>query len=280
MMKRFLLPLTVLMAAHVSAAEEPAVFSGLLEKDIPVRAQIGVVVPPAEIDKYVALVERAASTNKEWFREQSAKAKPGAPLPFHENLGLTKEQYDEYLKLWAKREFKPQQEVILVLRQSAGQTWSVTCMGGGEAAPGAVISTLRFSQKDNSFHSPNGILKPIEDIKADGDSILGAWSGKEWKFEEETTLARTKENVAFGRFADNKYGLIVYRVQEISTEGSRLLDKSLVIRFPLGKAGQVSATPGAAPAAAAAKPGVVAPAKPAPAKPAAAKPAPAPVKKK
>lgn len=263
MMKRLLLPLTVLMAAHASAAQEPAVFSGLLEKDIPVRGQIGVVVPPPEIDKYVSIVEKAARANPEWFREQSAKTKPGAPLPFHENLGLTKEQYDDYLKLWGKREFKPQMEVILVLRQSSSDAWTIACMGGGEQAPGAVISTLRYSAKDNVFHSPNGTLKPIEDIVADGESILGAWSGKEWKFEEESALARTKENIALGQFADKKFGLVVYRVQEISTEGSRLLDKSLVIRFPLGKVGQISTQAPGAPTA------------PAPAKPASAKPAPA-----
>ena len=36
----------------------------------------------------------------------------------------------------------------------------------------------------------------------------------------------------------DKFGLVVYRAQELSTEGTRLLDKSLVVRFPLGKAGE------------------------------------------
>ena len=101
------------------------------------------------------------------------------------------------------------------------------------------------------FRSPNGDLKRIEDIKADSASILGEWTGSEWKFEEETSLGKTKENVAFGRFADGKYGLIVYRVQEMSTEGTRLLDKSLVVRFPLGKQAAAKPVPAAAPAKAA-----------------------------
>ena len=81
----------------------------------------------------------------------------------------------------------------------------------------------------------------VNPIKADSSSILGAWSGLEWKFEEETGLGKTKENFALGRFSDNKYGIIVYRAQELSTEGTKLLDKSLVVRFPLGKAGQAKA---------------------------------------
>jgi hypothetical protein len=39
----------------------------------------------------------------------------------------------------------------------------------------------------------------------------------------------------------------VYRVQELSTTGTRLLDKSLVIRFPLGKVVQAKDTKAAQP---------------------------------
>ena len=247
------------MVAQVSAAETPAVFAGLFEKDVPIRAQIGVVMPPPEIDKYVAKVEEGARKNSEWFREASAKAKAGAPLPYDERLGLTKEEYDQYLALWAKREFTPKEEVALVLRQSSGDQWSIAATGTA-----GTISTLRYNSKDDLFRSPNGDLKRIEDINADASSILGAWTGHEWRFEEENTLAKIKENIAVGQFADKKFGLLVYRVQEISSEGTRLLDKSLVIRFPLGKG---AAAPPAAPTK-------LAPVKPAPS-PAPAKPAPA-----
>jgi hypothetical protein len=223
--------------ACLRAAENPKVFLGLLEPNIPVRAQIGVVLPPPEIDKYVAKVEAAARKDPKWFREFSTSATPGAPLPFDERLGLTKEEYDEYLKLWEKREFKGVEEVMLLLRKSAGETWSISSTGGA-----GTLTTLRYSAKDDLFRSPNGELKRIKDIEAESTSILGAWSGFEWKFEEDTGLGKIKENLAIGRFADKKHGLIVYRAQELSSEGTRLLDKSLVIRFVLGKAGQVKET--------------------------------------
>lgn len=244
---KFLAPLIAYsLVASLSAAEAPKIFAGLFEQDIPVKAQIGMVIPPKEIDKYIAKVEASARKDPKWFREFSGNAKPGVPLPFDEHLGLTKEEYAEYLALWNKREFKPVEEVMLLLRQSAGSTWSITATG--EASN---LSTLRYNAKDDVFRSPNGDLKRIADIKAEATSILGEWSGLEWKFEEETGLGKTKENFALGRYADNKFGLIVYRVQELSTEGTRLLDKSLVVRFPLGKAGQVKVTakPAAKPAA-------------------------------
>jgi hypothetical protein len=226
---------TLSLVASLSAAETPKIFSGYFEKDVPVKAQIGMVLPPPEIDKYVEKVQIAARKDPKWFLEFSSKAKPGVPLPYDAHLGLTQAEYDEYILLWNKRQFRPAEEVILMLRQSAGSdVWSISATGGA-----SLFSTLRYSAKDDSFRSPNGPMKRIEDIKADADGVLGEWSGSEWKFEEETSLGKTKESFALGQFADHKFGILVYRAQEQSTEGTRLLDKSVVVRFALGQVAQV-----------------------------------------
>ena len=225
--------LAISLIASVAKAEVPKVFAGLLEQDVSVRGQIGTVVPPDEINKFVAKVEAAAHKDPKWFKEYSDSAKPGVPLPYDERLGLTKEEYDQYLVLWNKREFKPSEDVMLLLRKGSGNTWSIIATGGASA-----VTTLRYAEKEDVFHSPDGDLKRIEDIKADAVSIFGEWTGREWKFEQETEYDKTKENFAIGRFADNKYGLLVYRVQSVSAAGSRLQDTNVVVRFALGKTGQ------------------------------------------
>lgn len=223
-----------LITSAIAAEEIPKIFAGLFEKGVSVKGQIGMVLPPPEIDKYVAKVEAAARKDTKWFRAFSAEAKPGVPLPYDERLGLTKEEYAAYIALWNKREFKAKEEVMLLLRQSSGGTWSLTSTGGA-----STLSTLRYASKEGVFHSPNGELKRIDDIKADSTSVLGEWTGSEWKFEEETSLGKTKENFAIGRFTNQPFGLIVYRSQELSTVGTRLLDKSLVVRFPIKTVGSV-----------------------------------------
>ena len=241
---KFLAPLIAYsLVVGLTATEVPKIFAGLFEQNIPVKGQIGMVIPPKEIDKYIAKVEVAAKKDPKWFREFSGTAKPGTPLPYDEKLGLTKPEYDEYLVLWNKREFKPMEEVMLLLRQTSGETWTITSTGSA-----STFSTLRYSAEGDTFRSPNGVMKRIDDIKADATTILGEWTGSEWKFEEETGLGKTKENFALGRFADKKFGLIVYRAQELSTEGARLLDKSFVVRFALAKAGQAKSTAPAKPA--------------------------------
>ena len=230
------IPILLLLLTSIVSADLPKIFEGLLQEDIPVKAEIGIMVPPPEIEKYIAKVESAAQKNKEWFEEYSEESKPGVPLPFHQNLGLTREEYDDYLALWAKREFKSRENVILVLRKTFGDKWTITASGEAGA-----ISTLRYDPEKDTLRSPSGTLKRIEDINADKDSILGAWTGKEWKFEENTGLGLIKENFALGKFSDKPFGLIIYRAPETPTDGRPLLDKSLVLRFALGEAGLLKA---------------------------------------
>lgn len=231
------------LTVSLTADEVPKVFDGLMKPGVPVRAQRGMVVPPSEIDKYVAKVEAAALKDPKWIREYAAGSKPGVPLPFDERLGLTKEEYDEYIALWNKREFKPMEEVMLMLRENPPGTWKFSATGSASS-----LSTLLYMAKEDEFRSPNGVLKRIEDIKADPASILGEWTGSEWKVEGDTGFGKMKENIALGRFTDDKYGLVVYRVQDLPTEG-RPFDNTLVLRFPLvaaakeTKAAPVKVTP-------------------------------------
>jgi hypothetical protein len=65
--------------------------------------------------------------------------------------------------------------------------------------------------------------------------LLGAWTGKEWRFEADNSLTKSKENVALGTSSDGKYSFLVYRLQEVTSRGKPLFDKSLVIRFAAKK---------------------------------------------
>lgn len=255
---KFLALLPAIALTVTASAQVPKPFAGLFEKDVPVRGQIGVPMPPPAIEKYIAKVEAAVQQDPKWFKEYSATAKANEPLPYHEKIGLTKAEYDEYLKLWSQREFRQiGDDVMLLLRQKTPDTWTLTATKN--ASP---ISLLTYSVKEDVFESVNGKLVKGDDIKTEPESILGAWTGFEWKFDQETTLGKTRENIAFGRFADGKHGVVVYRFVEVSSEGTKLADKSLVVRFALGKA-----APAPAPAAGKTPPPTKAPVKtPAPKK--------------
>jgi hypothetical protein len=260
-MKATLASFFALVAPAAFAVDAPKVLADYLIPNTMIKGEVVVVVPPKELDKYIAKVEEAARKDPDWFREHAKSGKPGVPLPFDERLGLTKEEYDDYLKFWGKREFKGIEAVPIRLSEGSDGRWSIIV--GGKAVS---LSTLKFDPKVDSFKSPNGELKRIEDVAADGNSTLGAWTGHEWKFEEKSSLGTLKENFAIGKTGDKKYGLLVYRLQEVSEQGSKIADNGMVVRFPLGEAGVLK--PKAAPGQAAP------PTKPAPAPKSTPKPAP------
>ncbi|MFM2171123.1 MAG: hypothetical protein RI957_1352 [Verrucomicrobiota bacterium] len=224
--------IALIFAGTIAYAQDaPEMLTAFLKVDQPVRAEIVVVMPPPDIEKYISKVEQAAQKDPQWFTEYSKNTNPGIPLPFHEKLGITKQEYDEYLALWAKRELKPAQEISLLLRKGSDGRWNII---GSDAA--AVLSSLRYAAQDDNWKSTNGIMSRLDDINADANSILGAWTGKEWRFEEETSLSKIKENIAIGLTGDKKYHLVVYRAQELTSTGTRLLDKNIVIRIPAAAA--------------------------------------------
>ena len=226
-MKTFLL-LSFILTLFTSAEEKaPAVFADYLVPNVAVKGEVVAVVPPEAIEKYIAKVEEVRKTDPAWFEEYSKKAKPGIPLPFDEKLGLTKAEYDEYLKLWDQREMKPLPQGELIVRlEKAGEKWRIRVTGQGSD-----ITTMFYDPKADTYTTTSGTLKRIDDIKADKRSILGEWTGKEWKMEINDGFGITKENLAIGKLSDGSYGLIVYRIQEVSEKGRRLFDKSMVIRF-------------------------------------------------
>jgi hypothetical protein len=220
----------VLSLGAASGQKAPDVLGNFLKLDTMTKGEIVVVIPPLEISKYVAMVEESATKHPEWFRKYSETAKPGLPLPYHENLGMSKEDYAKYLALWDKREMQavPNGEVAIRLEHRKEGEWMVRV--SGEGSP---ISLLRYMEKTDKTRSPNGMMDRLEDINAEERSILGAWTGHEWKFQEDSVLGKIKENFAIGKLANNKTGLLIYRLQEVSSTGRLLYDKSLVIRFAL-----------------------------------------------
>jgi len=223
----FLTLFGAMLGQAFSQERAPELLTAYLPADKVVKGNIIAVLPPEEIKEYVDLVNAAAEENPEWYADFAGNAKPGVPLPFHENLGLTKEQYQKYRELWRKRIHKIIQPIELRL-EALGGSWMIRF-----AAKDVDLTLLRYNTKDDVFDGIGGKMERIKDIEADPETILGAWTGQEWKFQKENLLGRTKENFAIGKEKDGKHGLMVYRLQNINRKGEFLAYETLLIRFPI-----------------------------------------------
>ena len=89
-----------------AAGKTPELLAKFLTKDKAVPGDVGAIVPPEAINKYIIKVQDAAKADPEWHKDYAKTAKPGIPLPWHEKLGLTKEEYADYLKQWTSVNLK------------------------------------------------------------------------------------------------------------------------------------------------------------------------------
>lgn len=222
--------LGLIFSSSGRAADAPKVLGDYLEADVNTRAEAVAIIPPKEIEKYLLKVREAVEADPEWALEFRKSSSPGKPLPYDEKMGLTKEEYADYLVLWAKRDMAPlpDGEVTLKLESPKEGEWVIRATGMG-----VPVSLIRYDVKSDVMNSPNGKMTRLPDIDADEQSVMGAWTGHEWKFEEEGILGRTKENLAIGKTKEGNFGLLVYRLQEVSTEGQPVYDRRILIRFPL-----------------------------------------------
>jgi len=219
----------VLLGSVYAQNKAPKLLTAYLPADKVVKGNIIAVLPPEEIKEYVDKVKVAAENDPEWYAKYAGESKPGIPLPFHVNLGLTEKEYKEYIALWEKREHKIIQPIELRL-EALGDRWMIRF-----AAKNVDLTLLRYDAKEDVFDGIGGKMERIDDVDADPRTILRAWTGQEWKYEKKSLLGRTKENFAIGKEKDGKHGLIIYRLQNTNRQGEFLAYENLLIRFPIGE---------------------------------------------
>lgn len=214
------------MQCALMGAEVPELFKPYFEENKPVRAEIVTVTPPKEFEGFIQKLGEAAQKDPEWFKEHSKKTPAGSPIPLYDaKLGMTEDEYKNYVKLWDQRKVTQIAEVALMLEKD-DDGWKINATG-----PASNLTLLRYNPEADTFTSTNGELKRIEDIEAPAHSLFGEWKGQEWRYLNEGNLGKVKENVALGLTGDKKYGMLVYRLQEVTASGRPLLDNSMVIRF-------------------------------------------------
>lgn len=235
MIRRFLkhsfvvMAVSVVAAAQAQAEKGPKFLGDYLEVGKVAKGEIVQIDIPAEFTKFQVALAKASQKHPEWFKAAMKANDPGNPIPkYHENLGITKKEYDKYLALWEKRGLKRVEKglVALKLEKDSEGLWTINVSGFGWP-----ISLLKYDEKKDVFISTNGEMKRIEDINSPKSSVYRDWNGQEWKHFEQGGLVDMKENFAIGRSGDGRYGMLIYSLQEVSSKGTPLADDLMVIRF-------------------------------------------------
>lgn len=130
------------------------------------------VVFPERFQELTVKMQTALATNKEWMLNYiKQNAKPGEPLPYDKKLGMTKNEYEEFLTLGEKKEMKKfgSVEITTTTRADIFQIHS-----GGELSD---LEEVKINLKEMSIITPFGVITNLAPDTSEGGGVIGPFSG-------------------------------------------------------------------------------------------------------
>ena len=174
-----------------------------------------VTYPPRETELFKKM-QAAISQDRQWFSDAIKNTKPGEPLPYDPKLGLTPDEYKEFLDLGRQATLK---EVLVreinVVRNADN---SISLDGGDDLKQ---LAALKFNAAQDTISTPYGDLskpKAVDDSAKGKGGALGPYTGVIFGMEggeEGSTIdniSGRSVSVTLGKFAGPGKHFIYYNV--------------------------------------------------------------------
>ncbi|QDT76623.1 hypothetical protein GmarT_00450 [Gimesia maris] len=201
-------------ASAIESVSSPAVIDphdlivpGTLTVDV-----MGLAVPK-RAEEIGRKFKQALAKNPDWFLEHSKNKKPGEPLPHDERMGISKEEYEEFLKLSQKTTMRKMKEAPLIITQKEEDVFELD--GGTELSD---FTGIVIDLKQDQVQSPFGTLTERSIINAPESTALGAWNGVQWKgnLTEADGVTGSVAKLAMGKIKKSGRCVIYYDVRKIT----------------------------------------------------------------
>jgi hypothetical protein len=165
----------------------------------------------------------AVAKEQEWFIAHIKTTKLGEPLPYHEKLGLSAEEYEELLAEMDKQTIRPTGTIIKAELKEANQVVHLSL--DDEFAP---LNSFRINLATSELKAPvGGIGKPRWTSKSESNIAIGPWEGYIWEYREEDLATETARIVSLSilrRKTTNRWLWSVKDGEIISGEVTRNVD--------------------------------------------------------
>lgn len=154
--------------------------------------------------RLAAAMKRDPVWTQEFIRDT---AQPGKPLPYHEKMELSREEYAELLELIEHQSvIKAGTAIVKVTRLSDGSL----LLDGGKSLPELTGVEIDFAK--NEVRTPHGVASERDDGDAK-NALLGDWNGAQWKSKPSDDMASTSITVILGQLKASRRGLLVCDIQ-------------------------------------------------------------------
>jgi hypothetical protein len=166
--------------------------------------------------------QTAVQKNPEWFLEQQQKVKEtGQQLPYDEKLGLTKEEYKDFLNLSknpnSMQMTKSSSETISI-KYDKGK---VTLKGTGKLS---VLDNLTINLQDLTARIENINLSKAEavNINTADNGLRSKWKGFTWRYENSNKQPEELKTIA--DYQDLQMKLYKVTIGQLETTGKTYID--------------------------------------------------------
>ena len=195
---------------------------------------------PGELAGVQARFAQAVAKKQEWFQAYLARLnlKPGEILPYHEEMGVSRAEYEALTRAYANPPLLPQTTIEV----------QVDCREGSmrlhAKSPNDFLDRLQIDP-DGTLHGPMGLKCSPEAVKS-RRAKFGTWSGTSWFFESADAAqgsARTFE-LAIGK--TEEAGRRVLYLEHSLTEKKKPVAADRLLAW-LTRAGEQDAAPAGKP---------------------------------
>ncbi len=178
------------------------------------------LVSPLRLLELTKKFGQGVAQNLQWWISALKKAAPGEPVPYDPRLGLTRDEYDEFLALSKKVTLSKVKSTFLRISRDGDRF----TFDGGVDLPD--LTGVELDLTSNSVRTPFGVAAQRSEIKAsEGQTWTGPWNAVQWKFEKFGPQLGMGTTIAFalGRLIKTGRGILYYDVSETTEKSARSL---------------------------------------------------------
>lgn len=180
-----------------------------------VRATSMDLVAPPRLQELMRRFQATAQRDPQWWMEYvKANARPGEPLPYHPNLGLSEAEYREMLGMSDEMRLAPVGEGELTVRTEGDSRY---VLDGGRAFPD--LTGIAIDLARNRVETPLGVLTPGDPIEpSPGQAATGPWHGVRWELEDfdPDAMTGTVVKLSLGRLEESGRGILHYDARRMA----------------------------------------------------------------
>jgi hypothetical protein len=187
------------------------------------------MVPPTRPNEIMLRVQAAMRRDQAFWQQYIlAHSQPGQPLPYHTNMGVTRAEYEEILRLMAQIRLSKVGEATLTVRDE-GKGRLV--LEGGRALPdltGVVIDLAA-----NQVQTPFGVAAQRTRVTAGPEqAATGPWEGELWSHEALSGGGPDGVSIKFGvgRLQEGGRGILYYEIKR-GTGGRATSQTSRILTY-------------------------------------------------